>query len=131
MAKRNKRDEQSSYLFFKQRNPKSNWSKINRDRVAVLIQQGLMTEAGQVFIDLAKSSGTWELLADVQNNIIPDDMQKLFDQNEIAFNNFQSFSPSSKRIILEWIVKAKKAETREKRMVQTVELAARNIKANH
>lgn len=130
-GKANKRDEQSSYLFFKQRNPKSNWSKINRDRVDILIQKGLMTESGQAFIDLAKSSGTWELLADVQNNIIPDDMQKLFDQNEIAYNNFRSFSPSSKRIILEWIVKAKKAETREKRMVQTVELAARNIKANH
>jgi len=65
------------------------------------------------------------------NNRIPADLQKLFDQKETAYKNFQSFSASSQRIILEWILNAKKTETREKRIVHTVELAERNIKANH
>ena len=65
------------------------------------------------------------------NTSIPEDLQKLFDQKETAYRNFQSFSASSKRIILEWILKAKKTETRVKRIVHTVELAERNIKANH
>ncbi|MNY68745.1 hypothetical protein D3C86_2065630 [compost metagenome] len=82
-------------------------------------------------IDLAKANGSWEGLADAQNAIIPLDLQKLFDKNTEAFENFQKFSPSSKRMILEWITKAKKEETREKRVVQTVELAAKNVKANH
>jgi hypothetical protein len=34
-------------------------------------------------------------------------------------------------IAREWILKAKKPETHRQRMVQTVELAAKNIKANH
>lgn len=75
--------------------------------------------------------GTWEALIEAQNLVIPDDLQKLFDKNEIAFKNFISFSPSSKRVILEWISKAKKPETRDRRILKTVELAANNIKAYH
>jgi uncharacterized protein YdeI (YjbR/CyaY-like superfamily) len=45
--------------------------------------------------------------------------------------NFQAFPPSSKQLILEWIIKAKKPETRAKRILKTVELAKNNIKANH
>lgn len=130
-SKANKRDEESSYLQFTPRKAKSNWSKVNRERVERMLEQGLMTPAGQAMIDLAKANGCWEGLADAQNTIIPWDLQKLFDKNTEAFENFQKFSPSSKRMILEWITKAKKEETREKRIVQTVELAAKNVKANH
>lgn len=127
----NKRDGDSRYQFFAQRKPKSNWSKLNRKRAEKMIAQNLMTPTGQAMIDLAKKTGTWEALVDVQNSVIPYDMQKLFDKNKTAFKNFQAFPPSSKRIILEWILNAKKPETRLQRITQTVELAAKNIKANH
>jgi len=130
-SKANKRDEESSYLQFTPRKPKSNWSNVNKERVARMIAQGLMRPGGQAMIDLAKANGSWEMLADAQNAIIPWDLQKMFDKNTLASENFQRFSPSSRRMILEWITKAKKEETREKRIVQTVELAAKNIKANH
>jgi uncharacterized protein YdeI (YjbR/CyaY-like superfamily) len=126
-----KRDNESFYLFFTQRNPKSTWSKANRERAEKMIKIGLMTQRGQELIDFAKKIGTWDALTDAQNSVIPDDLQKLFDKNETAFKNFEAFSPSSKRVILEWISKAKKPETRERRIVQTVELAANNIKAYH
>ena len=122
-----KRNEESFYLYFTKRKPKSNWSKINKERVAKLTEQGLMTPAGQVYIDLAKENGTW----DFDDDVIPEDLQKLFDNNEIALKNFQAFSPSSKRLILQWIMMAKKAETRLQRIIQTVELAEKNMKANH
>jgi uncharacterized protein YdeI (YjbR/CyaY-like superfamily) len=126
-----KRDGESKYQFFAQRKPKSNWSKKNRKRANEMIEQGLMTATGKTMIDLAKKTGTWEALVDVQNSVIPQDLQKLFDEKKTAFKNFQAFPPSSKRIILEWILNAKKAETRQQRIEQTVELAAKNIKANH
>lgn len=126
-----KRDDESYYLFFTQRNPKSTWSKSNRERAEKMIKMGLMTQRGQDLIDLAKKIGTWDALTDAQNSVIPDDLQKLFDKNETAFKNFEAFSPSDKRAILEWISKAKKPETRERRIVQTVELAENNIKAYH
>jgi hypothetical protein len=39
--------------------------------------------------------------------------------------------PSSHRIILEWIYAARTEETRRKRILETVDLAARGIKAHH
>jgi uncharacterized protein YdeI (YjbR/CyaY-like superfamily) len=90
-----------------------------------------MKPAGQAMIDLAKHTGTWDALVDVQQSVIPPDLMKLLKKNKTALKNFEAFSKSSKRFILEWIAKAKKQETRAKRIAQTVELAARNIKANH
>ena len=127
----NKRDDESKYQFFAQRKPKSNWSKANRERAERMIEQGLMTEAGIKMIELAKQTGTWEALADIQASVIPGDLQKLFDKTKTAFENFQAFPSSSKRIILEWILNAKKPETRQKRIEETVKSAAKNIKANH
>jgi uncharacterized protein YdeI (YjbR/CyaY-like superfamily) len=52
-------------------------------------------------------------------------------KNKLAAKYFKAFPPSSKRIILEWILNAKKPETRAQRITTTVELAARNTRANH
>lgn len=57
-----KRDAESYYLTFTPRNPKSKWSKPNRERVAKMITAGLMTEHGQKLIDIAKETGKWEIL---------------------------------------------------------------------
>lgn len=130
-SKGNKRDDESSYLFFAQRKPKSKWSKPNKERVAKLIEQGLMTPAGQAMIDLAKKTGTWEALDEIHQASVPDDLQKLFNKNKVAHKNYQAFPPSSKRIILEWIANAKRPETRQQRLQETVKLAAKNIRANH
>ncbi len=96
-----------------------------------MIASGSMTPAGQAMIDLAKKTGTWDALVEVQNAVIPDDLKKLFNKNKTALKNFEAFPPSSKRIILEWISNAKKPETRALRIQQTIEQAAMNIKANH
>ncbi|MCX7638259.1 MAG: YdeI/OmpD-associated family protein [Cyclobacteriaceae bacterium] len=126
-----KRDEQSKYQYFAPRKEKSNWSKANRERAEKMIAQGRMTPAGQKLIDLAKKTGTWHALVDVQKGVIPEDLQKKLNQNKKALKNFHAFPPSSKRIILEWISNAKKEETRQKRIEETVRLAAQNIRANH
>jgi uncharacterized protein YdeI (YjbR/CyaY-like superfamily) len=96
-----------------------------------MIRQGLMTKAGQELIDIAMKTGTWMALEAIQNSVIPEDLQQLFDKNKKAFENFQKFPSSSKRIILEWIQNAKRTETRQRRIEETVSLAEKNIKANH
>jgi uncharacterized protein YdeI (YjbR/CyaY-like superfamily) len=96
-----------------------------------MIAQGIMTPSGQKLIDLAKQINTWEALLEVQNSVIPDDLQIQLNTNKTALKIFLAFPPSSKRIILEWILNAKKPETRQKRIEETVRLAADNLKANH
>lgn len=127
----NKRDDESRYQFFSPRKPKSNWSRANKERVARMVQQGLMTDSGQYTVDLAKSSGTWDALTEVQDNLIPDDLKELLEQHPLAMDHFSAFPPSSKRIILEWILNARRPETRRKRIEETVSLANKNIRANH
>lgn len=117
--------------MFTPRKAKSNWSKLNRARAEKMIAAGQMRPAGQRMIDLAKQTGSWEALEEVQNLVVPKDLQALLNKNKTALKHFMAFAPSSKRIILEWILNAKKAETRQKRIEETVSLAAKNIKANH
>ena len=125
-----KRDEDSALQFFSQRKPKSNWSRVNKAKVERLIAANLMTSAGMVMIDLAKKTGTWTALNDVENLTVPDDLQALLDENPTAKAFFMAFPRSAKRAILEWILNAKQAETRLKRLEETVRLAEKNERAN-
>lgn len=130
-SKANKRDKTSYYQFFSRRNPKSKWSRVNKEKVTYLIEQGLMQRAGFEMIEIAKQLGTWTALDEVENITIPSDLQELFLKNKTAFGNWENFPRSSKRSILEWIVNAKKPETRQKRIKETVSLAGKKVKANH
>ncbi len=125
------RDAESTYFRFSPRNPKSTWSARNRERVERLSAAGLMTPHGQALVELAKSNGTWDVLADAETSGALDDLQSRLDEDEQAAANFEAFPPSSKRLIREWIATAKRPETRMRRITRTVELARQNIRANH
>jgi uncharacterized protein YdeI (YjbR/CyaY-like superfamily) len=127
----NRRDNTSYYQFFAKRNPKSNWSKVNKEKVARLTEAGLMHESGLAMVELAKINGAWNALDAVENLILPDELKEMLEKNPEAARHWERFSRSSKRGILEWITNAKKPETRIKRIEETVNLAAQNKKANH
>ncbi|MEM6964679.1 MAG: YdeI/OmpD-associated family protein [Bacteroidota bacterium] len=129
-SKPNKRDDKSFYQYFSKRNPKSNWSKVNKEKIKRLQTEGKIAPAGKEMIRLAKETGTWDALDDVENLVLPQDLQKEFHNNKLAFDNFQQFPRSVKRGILEWIFNAKRANTRTKRIQETVKLAEKNIRAN-
>jgi uncharacterized protein YdeI (YjbR/CyaY-like superfamily) len=56
-----KHDDGHSRLRFTPRRARSSWSASNRERVARLTEQGLMTPPGQAAIDAAKANGRWSL----------------------------------------------------------------------
>ncbi len=126
-----KHDADSSIQRFTPRKPRSTWSRVNRDRAAKMTELGLMTEHGQALIDLAKATGTWQATPRAHDLAIPADLQELLDRNQAAQQNFHGFPPYSKRLILDWIANAKRPDTRQRRINQTVSLAALNIRANH
>ena len=129
-SKANKRDEESFYQFFTRRNLNSNWSRVNKERVTKLIDDRLMTSRGLETIELAKRNGTWTALDKIENLELPIDLKKALKQNAEAAKYFDAFPRSVKKGILEWIQNAKKEETREKRIKETVSLALKNIRAN-
>jgi uncharacterized protein YdeI (YjbR/CyaY-like superfamily) len=129
-SKPNKRDDKSYYQFMSRRNPKSNWSQVNRDKVARLEAEGRMTEAGRAMIRLAQEKGTWQALDVVYADVHPPDFQAALEAVPQALQYWNAFPKSAKNGILEWITSAKRPETRQKRIAETVELAAQNIRAN-
>jgi uncharacterized protein YdeI (YjbR/CyaY-like superfamily) len=129
-SKPNKRDDESYYQFFSVRNPKSNWSKVNKEKVERLLATNQMTAAGQKMIDLANKTGTWNALDEVEEAAVPIDLQKQFDKNKTALKNWSAFPPSTRKGILQWILNAKLPATRQKRIDETVGLAAKNVRAN-
>ncbi len=126
-----KLDEQRYMQLFTPRKPKSSWSKSNKVRVARLVDDGLMTDAGMAKISAAKQDGSWTFLDSIEALEIPTDLAAAFARNSKARRNFEAFPPSSKKIILLWIASAKRDETRARRVAETVSLAVRNIRANH
>jgi uncharacterized protein YdeI (YjbR/CyaY-like superfamily) len=112
--------------IFTPRKPKSVWSKLNKQYIEELIEQGLMTLFGFEKVELAKQDGLWNKLDAIEELIIPADLKKALEANETANTYFEAFSNSSRKNILFWIESAKRPETRLKRIEQTISLAAQN-----
>lgn len=124
-------DEQKTMLRISPRNSKSNWSGINKRKVEKLIAESRMKAAGLALVETAKKNGAWNFLDEVEQLIVPSDLQQALRDKENAEYFFNRFPDSSKRGILEWIKNAKRPSTREKRIADTALKASMNIKANH
>jgi uncharacterized protein YdeI (YjbR/CyaY-like superfamily) len=123
-------DEERSRLLFTPRRSGSAWSRPNKERVERLLADGRMTPAGQAAVDAARADGTWEKLDRVEDLVEPDDLREALDADPDARRHWDAFPRSARRGILEWIGTAKKPETRAKRVGETAELAAQDVRAN-
>ena len=121
-------DNEKYKQYFSKRKAKSNWSKVNKNKVKTLISQGLMKEEGYKSIEIAKENGYWTILDEVEELIIPEDLKKELSNRIEGNEYFNSLSNSDKKILLYWVVSAKRKETREKRILEIVENASRNLK---
>lgn len=109
--------------YFSKRKAKSNWSKINKNKVQFLIEQGFMKEAGYKSIEIAKENGSWTFLDEVEALLIPEDLKKEFINYKGSIEYFQSLSNSVKKILLYWVISAKRKETRQKRISEIAQNA--------
>ena len=121
-------DEHKFMQFFSKRKEKSVWSKVNKEKIERLTEEGLMTNAGYEIIEKAKLNGSWNILDEAEALHIPEDLEGEFDKRPNAKLYFLSLSRSDKRNILQWLILAKRQETREKRITEIVELADKNQK---
>lgn len=121
-------DEEKFMQFFSKRKANSVWSKVNKAKVERLIGDGLMTKAGFESIEIAQQNGSWTILDEAEALIIPKDLNDEFQKRPKAKSYFLGLSRSDKRNILQWLVLAKREETRQKRIAEIVELANQNQK---
>lgn len=123
-------DDDRAEMWFTRRRAGSQWTSLSKQRVARVEASGRMTDAGRAVVERAKADGTWSLLDEVEQGILPPDLLAAFDAHPGAHERFDAFARSVRRSILVWIVQAKRPETRAARIAETVEKAAAGIPAH-
>ena len=122
-------DDERGKLYFAPRKPRSMWAATNKARVERLIAQGLMAPAGLAAIERAKANGSWETLDSVERLEVPDDLAAALAAHPPADANFAAFPPSARKMLLWWVISARRPETRATRIAHVAEAAARNERA--
>ena len=121
-------DDERSMVRISPRKPGSAWSAVNKRYVEELSRSNLIEEAGWERIREAKQDGSWDFLDDVEAGIIPDDLVGAFDATPGSRERFDGFPRSTTRATLEWIKRAKRPDTRRKRIAETVRKSAEGVR---
>lgn len=122
---RQRLDDDRTMLWFARRRPTSGWSRPNKVRVERLLAEGRMQPAGQAALDAARANGTWSLLDEVEDLVVPPDLAELFAAAPGSLETWEALTRSVRRATLEWIVTAKRPATRAARVARTAERVAR------
>jgi uncharacterized protein YdeI (YjbR/CyaY-like superfamily) len=96
-SKRISLDEERFLQFFSQRKINGSWSKVNKEKIRVLIEKGQMTKKGYESIDRAKQNGLWNILDEVENLEIPKDLATAFNTRQGSKQYFFGLSRSDAR----------------------------------
>jgi uncharacterized protein YdeI (YjbR/CyaY-like superfamily) len=120
----NKVDDLKTKIRISPRNPKSNWSRYNKNIVEKLMDTGRMKPSGLKMVELAKQTGTWTALDEVENLILPPDLSLALNQGKLV-EIWNRLPRSDKRGLLESLLNSKRQETRTKLIAKiTTALAA-------
>ena len=119
-------DETYTLQRYTPRGKRSTWSKLNRERVARLIDEGRMKPAGLAEVERAKADGRWDAAYDPPSTAtVPDDLAKALSKSAKAKKLFETLNSQNRYAILHRIQNAKKPETRARRIAQFVEMLKR------
>jgi uncharacterized protein YdeI (YjbR/CyaY-like superfamily) len=124
-----KLDDERRRQYFCQRNPKSVWSKLNKTYIVELIAENKMHDSGSLKMIAAIKDGSWTALDDVENLVVPKELQIALNNSPKAYENYQNFSPSYRKNYLSWLNQAKREATREKRITEIIRLCSKNVKS--
>ena len=110
------KDDLRTMLWISPRKPGSNWSRVNKEKVARLTAEGRMQPTGLAAVERARIDGSWSALDDVENGVVPDDLAQAFEAEPGTRAVWDGFPRSVRRGALEQLLNAKQPATREKRI---------------
>jgi uncharacterized protein YdeI (YjbR/CyaY-like superfamily) len=113
-------DDESYSIRFTPRKSSSNWSAINIKKIEVLTKAGLITPAGQKAFDLRQESKSKIYSYEKEPLLLNAAYEKQFKKNKAAWEFFSKQAPSYKKVMIHWIMAAKKEETREARLAKAI-----------
>jgi len=113
-------DDTKTKIRISPRNPKSKWSRVNKENIKRLVKERKMQPSGLTVVALAKKSGMWDALNDVENLVVPTDLKLTLEKQKIQ-DKWNVLSRSNKRMHLETLLNSKKEETRKKNIKKIIE----------
>jgi uncharacterized protein YdeI (YjbR/CyaY-like superfamily) len=114
--------------LFSRRKPTSGWSRVNKKKIQQLLADNLMMPAGLAAIEVAQQNGSWALLDQVDALVVPPDLAQALQASPLADSYFAGLSRTDRRNLLQWLVLARRPETRQRRLAEIVALAAQQQK---
>lgn len=120
---RKSRDDESYFIRFTPRRPKSVWSQRNLELVERLTAKGRMMPAGlEAFAhkDVHPDSG-YRVADDAE---LTGEMIERFKSNPDAWNFYQEQPPGYRRQSARWVTSAKREETRDRRLSTLIDDSA-------
>lgn len=122
-------DDTSFIQRFTPRRVRSAWSKVNTEHVERLAKAGRMKPAGVRAVEAARGDGRWARAYESPKNAnVPEDFLRALKTNKEAYAFFETLNRANLYAIAYRLSTAKKAETRERRMVQILEMLAKGEK---
>ncbi len=120
-------DEDKYIRTFSKRTKNSRWSNNTIGYGKDLVKQGKMTPIGLKFFKEGLSRPTHDF-GIPKNPDMPLELKKALDKNKKAKDNFNNYSASIKKMFYRWLLRAKRDETKAKRVKLIVEKAKVNNK---
>ena len=113
-------DANSYSIRFSPRKPNSVWSPTNIRKMEELSLAGLMREPGLAIFNKRRADSSL-LYSFEQNNLsLLPEFELAFQANAQAWSYFQSQPKSYRKVAIKWVMTAKQATTREKRMLTLI-----------
>ncbi len=110
---------------FTPRGKKSLWSKINRAKVAALLEAGSMRPAGLAEVERARADGRWDAAYDSPRNAtVPDDLAAALTADPAAREFFASLDSANRYAVI-FRVQTASATARPARIQKLVAMLAR------
>lgn len=125
-------DDDKFILRFSPRKVRSIWSKRNKEKAELLIQQGRMTETGLARIEEAKKNGLWQDAYSSRIRVdIPADLEDALSVNQVAWKNFHNLANTYRFLYIRWLNGARTEEIRRQRLEEIVKRAELNQKIRY
>ncbi|MEU8420948.1 YdeI/OmpD-associated family protein [Micromonospora sp. NPDC048835] len=122
-----KRDDESSWIRFTPRRPRSVWSQRNVGHVARLEEQGRMLPAGRAAVEAAKADGRWlAAYAPPSEAEVPADLLAAIAAEPAAQAMFDVLTKTNRFAFIHRLNVVKRAETRERKVSEFVAMLARH-----
>ena len=121
-------DDERYSIRFTPRRPGSIWSVVNTKRVAALMRAGRLHDAGLKVFRARDPGKTRQYSFEREAATLPPQFERQFRANVAAWVYFTAAAPSYRKVATHWVVSAKQAATRERRLALLIARSARREK---